>query len=710
MNDMKKLMAPESVVVVGATDKPGMPGGATASIIESRIKDRVYYLNPNRDELYGRKCYHSLSELPEIVDCMVIGTPAKYVPGYLDEGGALGIGAAVVFASGFEEERTEEGQNLAREVREICTRRKILLCGPNCVGIVNGVDKVHVSPGNELLLPMLESGKRRGIGLVAQSGYITSGFTVPDCSTLAYAVSAGNCAVCSIEDYLLYFAENDDINCIAAYIEGIKNPELLEKALKTAALKHKPFVVLKAGATEKGQYAAASHTGSMAGDYKIVESVFKKYGAVMTNSLQDFSGTARMFALLDGQFPKSQGVGAICFSGGENTMCADISTRLGIDLPDFNSETTKIIQGLVPSYSTASNPLDATTTMFAEDEKVHRLFEAVCDDEGIGLITVGDDVQLVSEVKDITCLKVMSKLKAEGRLLPSVIIPSFERLRNPEVFKGFENAGVPVLSVGEMGYRSIRHLLDFSAFDAGASSLSLALPESQHINQPRTFSEIESYAELSPYGIPAPRYALAQSETDLPDCLANISFPIVMKIVSADIPHKTDAGAVVLGINSYEEAIVAFRTILNNVKAYHADAHIEGIALFEMAKKGTEVIIGIKNDKQFGPVMLVGLGGVFTELFQDMVLYPCPISEVEAERILKSLKSYRLLSGYRGTASRDVHALVMLMARLSEYAVANKDSLVEMDLNPVFVYDDGLGVSIADALIVKADSASAKEI
>lgn len=703
--DMNKLMRPRSLVVVGASEKRGMVGGATQSSVKGVNRDHVYYLNPKYDTVNGRKCYHALDELPEVPDCILICTPAHTVASYLEQAGKLGIGAAVVLASGFSEERTAEAKALSEQVKEICLKYDIALCGPNCIGIVNGLDKVCVTANNDETMTMLQSDQRRGVGVVAQSGYISSGFNNPDCNYLACVVSAGNSIICGLEDYMLYFAKEDRINCIAAYIEGISKPAVLEEALRIAAQKRKPVVVLKAGSSEKGGFAAASHTGSLAGNYRSVESVLKKFGVIVTHSLQELVSTSRMFAVLDGNFPTKTGLGGVNFSGGENTLCADSCERFGLILPEFSPATAEVIRSVVPPYATAANPLDATTTLFSAHEKVLTLFRAVRDDPTVGLITLGNDVGLNSEPKDITCAEILSQMATGEGLCPTVVIPSFEKPRNPEVRAKFEQAGIPVLSTGDTSYAAIRHLMDFAAFDPARATLSLALPEFAPKGGRRTLSEAESKAALAAAGVPVPAQELIADASQLDAVLSRFSYPVVMKIDSSDIPHKTEAGGVKLNINSLTEAAAAYHDILQSCKVYAPNARINGILVQEQAAKGTEVLVGVTNDRQFGPLLLVGLGGVFAEALKDTALYPCPMTQEEALQMLRTLKSWPLFTGWRGAPPLDTEALSRLMAAVSDYACAHKETLAELDLNPVFVYEHGKGVCAADALIVLREEA-----
>lgn len=692
------LMKPKSVAIVGASKKIGMGGMACMHVVKSVISDHVYYVNPKYDEMYDRKCYHSLEELPEVVDCVMICTPAKTVAPYIWEAGKLGIKAAVAVASGFSEERTPAAQQLAADVKEACEKTGVRLCGPNCVGIINTVDQICVSPDDSGLL---DRGISRGIGLVAHSGFVTSGIINHAPNNMAYVVSCGNCTDVSLEDYMLYFAEDDRVNCIAAYVEGIRKPEILEKALRLAAQKRKPVVVLKSGISRKGSFAAASHTGSIAGDYATISSVFRKFGAIVCKSFQEFAETCKMFAVLDNNLPKGSRVAGINFSGGENTIFADSAERYGIDLPDFSADTRAAVKEIVPPYATVSNPIDTTTTMFFDMEAVKKVFVSISDDPDVDLLCIGSDIGEISEPKDITTNKVLISLKNEGRIKPVLIIPSFEKARNKEIYGSYEKAGIPVLSTGDLAFQAVRHLCDFVNFHPEEANLSLALP-SFSFEGTVALSEADSKAEIEQLDVRVPRQAKAASAAALKKVLAEMPFPVVLKVDSPDILHKTDAGGVKLNLRSEKDCLRAFEEIMASCRAYKPDAVIHGVLVQEMVPSGTEMIIGVKNDRQFGPMLMVGLGGVFVEVFKDVSLSPCPLTRKDALNMLKKLKGYRLLTGFRGSAPCDIDALCELMLKISQYAVENKDLIKEMDLNPVFVYEAGQGICVTDALIVKA--------
>lgn len=696
--NIERLFRPRSIAVIGASEKPGMGRGASEGALDSSISDRVYLINIKRDEILGRKCYHSLAELPEVVDTVILCVNFKLVNGYLEEAGKLGVKSAIVYASGFSEDGTEEGRRLEQEMVGICNKYGMLLCGPNCVGLYNKVDRISCYATS----PMFpEKPIKRGIGAVAHSGYINSNLMRTMPNLCAYGVSVGNGAICTLEQYMLFYANDEHVNCIAAYVEGIKDAVVFEQALKAAALKRKPVVIMKSGRSVKGSAAAASHTGNLAGDYKTFECLLNRYGVVVTDSLEEFNATARMFALLDGNYPKGCGIGAVNFSGGENTICADFCEQYQLELPSYTEKTKDIVESIIPAFSTARNPLDPTTEMFGEKERVKEMFKAIVADPQMDMFVLGLELATKLETKDRTCLDVLEELKREDRLIPTFIVPSFEKDRSRESVARMEAIGVPMLATGALAYKTLNNLCRFVRYSPEDHTLDLAVPDGKHHAGTVSLSETNSKVEMSAIGVPVPKQATAATVEELKASLKLMKGPVVLKIDSPDILHKTEAGGVKLNICTEEEALAAFNSILDSCRAYNPQAKINGILVQEMVESGVEMIIGVKNDKQYGPMLLCGLGGVFVEVFKDAALSPCPVNYKEAKAMLESLKAYKLLTGYRGSAPKDIDALCKLMVMLSRYAAENKDLVSEIDLNPVFVYPEGKGVMAADALVIK---------
>lgn len=695
--NLNSLFAPRSMAIIGVSDKTVFGRGTATGSLESWNNEHIYFIHPKRDELFEKKCYRSLQELPEVVECISLCVNAKLVNGYVEEAGRMGTKAAIVYASGYSEEG-EEGAKLEAELKQICQKYDMALCGPNCVGVYNKID--HIT-GYSSPVPGLSSKIERGLGVVAQSGYINSNLmrTLPQYT--AYGASCGNGTILSLEHYLLYYANHERINCIAAYVEGIKDANVFEEALRIAAQKHKPVVMLKSGRSKKGSAAAASHTGNLAGDYKTFEAIMEKYGVVITRTLEEFISTAKMFAVLDGNLPKSTLVGAVNFSGGENTLCADYCEEVGLEFAKLEEKTLEAIKTVIPAYSTAANPLDPTTELFNELDKVVYLFESISRDPSVGLLLLGDDLGETPEFKDETITTAIEIMKSRGSMIPTFLVPSFEKPRNKDFRARLETCGVPVLSTGMLSYLAIQNLCRFVRYQAGENELQMAIPRAVHTGEKNALSEAESKAKIAKLGVRIPQQMVVAEEDELFKALETVPMPVAMKIDSPDILHKTEAGGVCLNITDKDEARAAFERILANCKKYHPNACIHGVQVQEMLPSGVEFIVGIKNDKQYGPMLLTGLGGIFVEVFKDTAIIPCPVTKGQAMNMLKSLKAFKLLQGYRGKKTYDVDALVDLMVVISEYAAERRDCIAEIDLNPVLVYEQGAGVAIADALIVE---------
>ena len=340
--------------------------------------------------------------------------------------------------------------------------------------------------------------------------------------------------------------------------------------------------------------------------------------------------------------------------------------------------------------------------MFGESEKVKAMLEAMMADKSVGLILLGDDLSDPPAPKDKTILKVVRQLRSEGNRFPIVLVPSFDVVRSEELRRELEACGVALLGPGRTGYSAIRHLFDYCNYKPEDHTLRIAAPDRTAARKTKeALSEEDSKKEMQGCGVPVPAQVSVTDKTGLAEAFGVLNGPLALKINSPDISHKTEAGGVKLNISTEAEAAEAFDSIMESCRNYDPAARLSGILVQEMALPGTEMIVGVTNDVQFGPILLVGMGGVTTELFKDVSVSPCPVNEKEALEMVSSLKSFRLLTGFRGSDKRDVDALVQLLVKVSEYAVENKDDLAELDLNPVFVYPEGKGVKAVDALVVK---------
>ncbi|WP_461821434.1 acetate--CoA ligase family protein [Blautia stercoris] len=696
--NLNKLLKPTSVAVIGASEKEGFGGDVCRNIL-SYVEDRshVYFIHPKRDSVFGVPCYKSISDVPENVDLMVICTSQKTVIPLLQEGAKKGVGGAVVFASGYGEVGTAEGKQNEAELIAAAKELDIAVMGPNCAGFVNYIDNVQA-----FAFISAKRDRKGSVGVVSQSGQLCLSMMDDPGMRFSYNISAGNGKIVQMEDYMDFLVDDEDTKVVSIYIEGVKNADKFAAVLKKAAEKRKPVVILKAGRSAKGGAIAASHTGSLSGSDASFDAVLKKFGAIRVDDLEELIAMSLMLSTMK-RMPEKATFASMNLSGGETGICADVGSLNGIEYPDFTEETLKKLKEQLPSYASPNNPLDMTASLSYDADLYAGALRTVMDDPNIGMVLIG--YTLLLEIAD-PCIHYMYKgiekvvQEKGGNCKPIAMIPFAENTRNPEYQEKLFQIGVPVLPPPVYAFKMLRHLADFINYKPETKTLELAVghPESQ---ETQALSEHESKLELKTYGVPVPDEVIVTSKEEAAQFAKDHPGPLVMKIESADILHKSDVGGVKLNVCGPEAAEKAYEEIMESVTAKRPDAHINGILTVPMLDAGVEIIIGVNNDPQFGPMIMVGMGGVFVEVFKDVALYPAPLKEEEALEMLKSLKSFKLLNGYRGTEKCDIKALCQTIVAISNYAQANKDVLKELDINPLFVYPEGKGVGVADALIVK---------
>ena len=696
--NLNKLLKPTSVAVIGASEKEGFGGDVCRNIL-SYVEDRshVYFIHPKRDSVFGVPCYKSISDVPENVDLMVICTSQKTVIPLLQEGAKKGVGGAVVFASGYGEVGTAEGKQNEAELIAAAKELDIAVMGPNCAGFVNYIDNVQA-----FAFISAKRDRKGSVGVVSQSGQLCLSMMDDPGMRFSYNISAGNGKIVQMEDYMDFLVDDEDTKVVSIYIEGVKNADKFAAVLKKAAEKRKPVVILKAGRSAKGGAIAASHTGSLSGSDASFDAVLKKFGAIRVDDLEELIAMSLMLSTMK-RMPEKATFASMNLSGGETGICADVGSLNGIEYPDFTEETLKKLKEQLPSYASPNNPLDMTASLSYDADLYAGALRTVMDDPNIGMVLIG--YTLLLEIAD-PCIHYMYKgiekvvQEKGGNCKPIAMIPFAENTRSPEYQEKLFQIGVPVLPPPVYAFKLLRHLADFIAYEPETKTLELAVghPKSE---ETQALSEHESKQELKVYGVPVPDEVIVTSKEEAAQFVKNHPGPLVMKVESADILHKSDVGGVKLNVCGPEAAEKAYEEIMESVTAKRPDAHINGILTVPMLDAGVEIIIGVNNDPQFGPMIMVGMGGVFVEVFKDVALYPAPLKEEEALEMLKSLKSFKLLNGYRGTEKCDIKALCQTIVAISNYAQANKDVLKELDINPLFVYPEGKGVGVADALIVK---------
>ena len=573
----------------------------------------------------------------------------------------------------------------------------IAVMGPNCAGFVNYIDNVQA-----FAFISAKRDRKGSVGVVSQSGQLCLSMMDDPGMRFSYNISAGNGKIVQMEDYMEFLVNDEDTKVVSVYIEGVKNADKFAAVLKKAAEKRKPVVILKAGRSEKGGAIAASHTGSLSGSDASFDAVLKKFGAIRVDDLEELIAMSLMLSTLR-KYPDKAMFASMNLSGGETGICADVGSLNGIVYPDFTEETLAKLREQLPSYASPNNPLDMTASLSYDADLYAGALRTVMDDPNVGMVLIG--YTLLLEIADPAIhymyqgIEKVIKEKGDS-CKPIAMIPFAENTRNPEYQEKLFSIGVPVLPPPVYAFKILRHLADFVNYSADDKTLELAVGKSDSTDS-YALSEHDSKVELGRFGVSVPNEVIAASVEEAAEFAEKNPEALAMKIESADILHKSDVGGVKLNIRGPEEAKAAYKEIMESVTSKRPDAKINGILMVPMLKQGVEMIIGVNNDPQFGPMIMVGMGGVFVEVFKDVALYPAPMGEKEALEMLKSLKAFKLLNGYRGTKKCDIDALCKTIVAVSQYASANRDTLKELDINPLFVYPEGEGVGVADALIVK---------
>jgi acetyltransferase len=697
---LDSFFAPASIALIGASrDHEKIPGRLLAMLRKNEYPGAIYPVNPNYPDIDGLKCYKTIAEIGALIDLAVIVIPARAVLPALEQCASVGVKNAVIISSGFAEEGGESAA-MQDAIATLARRTGMRISGPNAEGFFSQVQRVaatfspavDVKPG---VVPLVAT--KRRIGIVAQSGGV--GFAYYHRAkalgvAVSYVVSAGNESDLGAGEFLDYLVQDATTDVILLFIEGIRDVEKFLAAARRAAELRKPVIVTKVGRSGAGERAAASHTASMAGWSAAYDAVFAKYGFIVSNDLDEALTIAAVLA--SNPQPKGDRVAVVTVSGGAGIWGADAVALRGLQVPELSPAIQAEIKTLMPSYGTARNPIDVTAQGVTSGGL----------QKSVDLLTASDEVDAILVVLSLSNEVRMPFKEAELK-------PVLSAQKKPVVFYSYTlpsefarrelaKSGVVVLSgLTHVGV-AMRQLVDYANFTlqaAGDDARRPARELSAHLNTP-ALSEADSKALLRAAGIALPHEVLVTKKSELDDAIARVGFPLVMKIQSPDIPHKSEVGGVRVNITAKGEVFLAFEALLANARKHRPSADIQGVLIGPMAKKGVEIIVGTMTDKTFGPMVMVGLGGITTELFRDVMYRPAPVSVDEGATMLAGLKAAPLLNGFRGAAKADVAALARLIADISVLAARHAGEIAEIELNPVLVHPEGQGVTIVDALVV----------
>jgi acyl-CoA synthetase (NDP forming) len=685
------LMNPRSVAMIGASgDVTRIGGRAMRHIKECGFTGDIFPVNPGRDEVQGLKAYRSVDDIPGRPDAAVLALATADVLPAVEACARKGVRGAVIFSAGFAE-MGAEGVALQQRIRDVARGANMRLLGPNCLGMYNMHTKTFLSFSGIFDDVKGTAGR---LGLVSQSGGYAGEVVMAAKERGLYFgtwMTTGNEVDIGLGEAMRTMALSDDVDVVIGYIEGVRDRDSFFEGLVAAHERRKPVIVLKVGRTEQGAKAAASHTASLAGQDSVYDAVFERYGAYRARTTEEMLDVA--YAASHGKFPNGRRIVIITNSGGIGVQAADFASDEGLEVAHVPQQAQNTVRELSPNAAT-ENPVDLTGQVANDPAMFANSIDAVLStgDFDMAYASVG----LIAGLPHLKAPLRDSMVELAGKhpTIPMTVSVTAD----PETCATYEEAGY---SNFRDPHRAIRALAALAQFPESWARALPAAPDPSSlpvIEAGQAFSEAASKALLAGVGVPSPAEHLVQDPAGALAAARSIGKPVAIKVVSADILHKTEVGGVALGV-APEDAGTVMEAMQAKVASHMPKAAIEGWLVSPMISGGTECIVGVVRDPLFGPVIMFGLGGVTVELMKDVTTRLAPVDEGEALDMIRSIKGYPLLDGFRGRPKADVTALARAISAISRLAAANSDTVATIEVNPLLVFDEGQGVCALDAVI-----------
>lgn len=708
---MNALLHPKRIAVVGATPRPGFANNIHRSILNGGYAGEVFGVTPRHQNVLGSVCYPTIDAIPGGVDKAIVVVPSELVLDVLGQAERAGVTAVNIITSGFGEQSDDDAHQRQEEIRAFAQRTGIRVVGPNCLGIISTPAKMIAKSGPYANV------QRGPIGLVFQSGLLAYSVVSPPTERgfgFSYIITTGNEADLDATDFMRYCIEDDETRVIGCFIEQFRDPQKLLKVADMAAARQKALVILKIGRSEAGRRSARAHTGSMVGSDAIADAIMRQYGIVRVYNLDEMNETLAAFHTK--RLPQGTGVGTIFISGGACGLVADLGQDIGVSLPALAPDTIAKLNAVIPAYGTVGNPLDTTGQAATQPEITEGSLVAMAEDPNIHTVIYGqaypNRIDLATPVGEVLrampdrypdkvffIMSLVSGRVQEGRRLD-------EEPKDPTMHWN----GVPFLQGAENSLRAVRSLITYAEFQRQRqASPRIAAAASAQAETARALVAaagdkplVERLAKelLALYGIPVTQEILATSETEALAAAHEIGYPLVLKIESPDIAHKTEAGGVLLDIRDDDALRQGFAQIITRARQYRPDAEITGVLVQEMVGKGRELILGMAQDPGHGPAIAVGMGGIYVEVLNDVSLGVLPLAPHDARAMLRRLRGVAILDGTRGAAPADMDAVVTILGAFARLCHDLRDVVSEIDINPLVVFDQGKGACVVDCLIV----------
>ncbi len=706
------LLDPRNVVLVGASDRPGSwTRRVWRNLHRYKYGKPVFPLNPGRDEIWDVKCYRSMNDMPEPPDHLVILVPAKAVPGVLREGAAAGARSATVFSSGFDEIGSAEGRDLGDQLRAAIIETGLAVSGPNCLGNL-------AAPGSLVTMPddrpqVLERGP---VAIVGQSGGLAMAIkrTLEDRGiNTGYVVTSGNEAGLTTADYIRFFTADQDTLVVVCYLEAVHDRDGFLAACRAARAAGKPVVVMKLGTSEEGRSAALAHTGGLAGSIAAFDAVAGAAGAIRVGTLDDVVEVTEY--LLHAPLPHGPRLGAITFSGGLRGLMLDAAQSNGLRFPPLSDRSQSTLEGMLGAGSAVGNPLDGGFGVLTSAETYQRTIELVLDDPNVDILLLQEELMRGpgSDRKE-EYLRMVEGLAANAT--KPIAYVSMISYGLTEYSRGLRASlpHLPFLQETDKAIRALKSVADYAAGsrpaepaqraataqEATAGAAVRAAAANAGAGACRALSEPESKALLAAYGIDVPQELVVDSGEAAVQAARDLGFPVVLKAVSDALPHKTEAGAVLLGLADEDAVRAGYDKIVENVAKAAPGLMLDGVLVAQLISGGLELALGINNDAEIGPVVMFGQGGVALELYGDVALADPDLDRTRAAALVAKTKAATLLDGFRGGPAHDLDAVLAAIVAMGRIARDLGDVIEALDVNPFVALPGGDSGFALDALVV----------
>lgn len=698
--NIEALLAPRNVVLVGASDRNWSPR-IWQNLQRFGFPGSVLPVNPGRTEIWGARCHASLQDLPEAPDHLALFVPHDQALDILEAGGRLGVRSATIYAAGFSESTDPAAAARTQRLREILHRFGIAATGPNCMGLAVGRSRFCTFP-DEHLEPLADG----GVAAITQSGMLGQTYSrgIVDAGLdLAYLISCGNQTGLTFANYIAHLADDPALRVITCYVESVVDGRAFLSASRKAIAAGKNIVVVKAGGSEEARKATLAHTGSLAGRTEVFDAFARDIGVIRVDNLEDMVEASAYLARMPR--PRGRNICVMTNSGALKSLMTEAAEPLVMKFPEFSGETPARLKKALPEAD-ATNPFDTKRTVTVDEYM--GCVRALHDDPGIDLLLLAEELPREAGIeRKIRNLKALNDFVASEAKKPVAVFSPLT-FRETDYMIGLrrELSAFPWLRDVGKTFRTLGRIFDAqpgSVRTQAVSEVPTAIideirAQAARLTAPRALSETESKKLLAAYGIPLPREELATGVGMAVEAARRIGFPVVLKAVSAQVPHKSDAGLVFLNLQSADDVHVAAQTVAARCTAL--GAALDGFLLAQQVSGGTEMVLGVSRDAEMGPAVMVGMGGIWLELFKDVAFCPPDLDVAMARQAISRLRAAKLLKGYRGSSPGSADALAQAMVALGRMARDLGDVLAEVDINPITVLPEGQGVVALDGLVV----------